>query len=58
MDDLQIIELYFARDEHAIKETDRKYGKTCFRVAYNLHYWTEDYKLPGNTSYRICGQFL
>ena len=27
MDDLQIIELYFARDEHAIKETDIKYGK-------------------------------
>lgn len=24
MDDLQIIELYFARDEQAIKETDRK----------------------------------
>lgn len=36
MDDLQIIELYFARDEHAIKETESKYGKLCFRVAKNI----------------------
>lgn len=27
MDDVQIIDLFFARDEHAIKETDKKYGK-------------------------------
>ena len=26
MDDLRIIELYFERDEQAIKETDAKYG--------------------------------
>ena len=26
MDDLRIIELYFNRDEQAIKETDTKYG--------------------------------
>ncbi|MCC8153562.1 MAG: sigma-70 family RNA polymerase sigma factor [Tannerellaceae bacterium] len=36
MDDLQIIELYFARDEKAIKETDTKYGKLCFNVANNI----------------------
>lgn len=36
MDDLQIIELYFARDEKAIKETDTKYGKLCFKVANNI----------------------
>lgn len=36
MDDLQIIELYFARDERAIKETDTKYGKLCFSVANNI----------------------
>lgn len=36
MDDLQIIELYFARDERAIKETDTKYGKLCFNVANNI----------------------
>lgn len=44
MDDLQIIELYFARDEHAIKETDSKYGKLCFRVAKNILFDDEDSK--------------
>lgn len=36
MDDLHIIELYFARDEKAIKETDIKYGRLCFSVAFNI----------------------
>jgi len=36
MDDLTIIELYFARDEKAIKETDTKYGKLCSSVANNI----------------------
>lgn len=36
MDDVQIVDLFFARDENAIKETDQKYGKLCFRVADNL----------------------
>lgn len=36
MDDLEIIELYLARDEQAISETDSKYGKLCFKLAKNL----------------------
>lgn len=36
MDDLRIIELYFERDEQAIKETDVKYGKLCHSIAYNI----------------------
>ena len=36
MDDLMIIELYFARDEQAIEETDTKYGKLCFHMANNF----------------------
>lgn len=36
MDDLQIIELYFARNEQAIKATDEKYGKLCLHVANNI----------------------
>ena len=51
MDDLQIIELYFARDEHAIKETDRKYGKMCFRVAKNLLFNNEDSEECVNDTY-------
>ena len=30
MEDLQIIDLFFARNEQAIKETDAKYGRLCF----------------------------
>ena len=51
MDDLQIIELYFARDEHAIKETDRKYGKLCFQVAKNLLFNNEDSEECVNDTY-------
>lgn len=36
MEDLQIIDLYFKRDENAIKETDIKYGKLCFHIANNI----------------------
>ena len=34
--DERIVELYFARDEKAIEETDFKYGKYLFSVAYNV----------------------
>lgn len=36
MDDSQIIQLYFDRDEHAIAETSRKYGALCYRIAGNI----------------------
>lgn len=36
MDDLNIIELYFARNEQAIQETAKKYGKLCHRIAHNI----------------------
>ena len=51
MEDLQIIELYFARDEQAIKETDRKYGKMCFKVAKNLLANNEDSEECVNDTY-------
>ena len=34
--DGEIVELYFARDEQAIAETDRKYGKVCMQVSMNI----------------------
>lgn len=34
--DEQIIELYWAREERAISETDRKYRKYLYTVAYNI----------------------
>ena len=36
MDEKEIIDLYWARSERAIGETDKKYGKFCFRIAYNI----------------------
>lgn len=38
LDDESIIELYWQRDEKAIEETDLKYRKYLFSVAYNLLY--------------------
>ena len=32
IDDKKIIELYFERNEQAIKETDIKYGKLCHKI--------------------------
>ena len=36
VDDAQIVELYFARSETAIKETDTKYGAYCYKIAYSI----------------------
>ena len=36
MNDQEIIALYFARDEQAIRETDRSYGKACMQVSMNV----------------------
>lgn len=42
MDDTEIIQLYFARDEGAIEQTDQKYGGFCRRVALNILSIKED----------------
>lgn len=36
MEDQQIVELYFRRNEEAITQTDRKYGRYCFAIANNI----------------------
>lgn len=54
MDDVQLIELFFARDEQAIKETDKKYGKLCFRVADNLLRNKEDAEECVNDTYLVA----
>lgn len=40
--DEQIIDLYWQRDETAIKETDGKYGRFIFRIAYNILHNRQD----------------
>ena len=34
MEDTAILELYWARDEQAIAETQKSYGKYCYSIAY------------------------
>lgn len=36
MDDGQIVDLYWARQERAIRETDQKYGRYCRSIARNI----------------------
>ena len=36
MEDSGIIELYLGRDESAIVQTQQKYGKQCYKIAYNI----------------------
>ncbi|MBR1931326.1 MAG: sigma-70 family RNA polymerase sigma factor [Lachnospiraceae bacterium] len=42
MEDGKIVDLYWARSETAITETTSKYGKYCYRIAYNILYDRED----------------
>ena len=42
MDDHQIVELYWARSEKAISETENKYGRYCYSIAYHVLYNNED----------------
>ncbi len=53
MQDEHIIGLYFSRDEKAIKETDKKYGRYCHTIAYNvLHDDGESEECVNDTYYR------
>ena len=36
MNDKSIVDLYFSRDEEAITQTDKKYGRYCYSIAYNI----------------------
>lgn len=42
MEDFQIVDLYWNRDERAIEETNNKYGRYCAKIAYNVLKNTED----------------
>ena len=36
MEDEEIMDLFFARSEQAIRELDTKYGKICHKLSYNI----------------------
>ena len=42
MEDSAIIDLYWAREERALAESDAKYGSYCRTVAYNILRSRED----------------
>ena len=51
MEDKQIVELYWARSEQAITETDQKYGKYCYYIAHNILKNHEDSEECVNETY-------
>ena len=42
VEDTSILELYWARDEQAIAETQKSYGKYCYSIAYHILHDRED----------------
>lgn len=51
MDDNQIVALYWSRSEQAIQETQQKYGKYCYTIAYQILYSREDADEAVNDTY-------
>ena len=58
MDDNRIIELYWQRNEDAIKETKDKYGKYCYTIAYNILSDREDAEECENDTYLEAWQSM
>ncbi len=51
MQDCDIIKLFFDRDEHAIKETEAKYGDALLRIAENITFDASDAEECVNDTY-------
>ena len=51
MQDEQIVELYWSRDESAVEETARKYGAYCHAIAYGVLQNREDAEEAVNDAY-------
>ena len=51
MDDEKIVELYWSRDERAIGETQSKYGRYCYAIAFNILRVREDAEECENDAY-------
>ena len=51
MQDRQITDLYWQRDESAIQETDRKYGRYLYSIACNILLSREDSEESVNDTY-------
>ena len=51
MEDKEIVDLYWARSENAIAETDKKYGRYCHYIAYQILSDNEDAEEIVNDTY-------
>jgi RNA polymerase sigma-70 factor (ECF subfamily) len=51
MEDFEIVELYWDRNENAITQTDRKYGKYCRKIAFSIVNDREDTEECVNDTY-------
>ena len=51
MEDFEIVEMYWDREENAIAQTDRKYGKYCRKIAYSILFDREDTEECVNDTY-------
>ncbi len=58
MEDADIIELYWQREERAIEETARKYGTYCRNIAYNILQVYEDAEECVNDGYQHCWESI
>lgn len=56
MEDRRIVELFLARSEEAIHEIDKKYGRYCHKIAFNILANSEDSEECVNDAYmRVWG---
>lgn len=51
MEDEEIVNLYWKREERAIEETDKKYGNYCWMIARNILHRAEDAEECVNDTY-------
>ena len=51
MEDSKIIELYWKRNEDAIRQTEKKYGRYCHSIAYNILFSNQDAEECVNDTY-------
>lgn len=51
MEDIRIVDLFWARNENAITETALKYGQYCYAIAYNILFDKEDADESVNDTY-------
>lgn len=54
MEDAQIIDMYWLRDEYAIQATDDKYGAFCHRIAMNILHSFQDSEECVSDAYGRC----